>query len=303
LAPLIWLSWGVGIRFDIGQATIEGDPIFDSLPLTQEFEILQRAWMSEIVCPWNLTGHEVELGVCVFTLRNLLHRAFHVACTAKRHRLSPEYNEEMEIEVQRLCAELNHDLEEWFSRSLIQQAKAKEQSQNDISSVSEGRRFLHYPPLPIHNYGYRKLMSDYATAKLYTSFVASPVLGPGPPKSRRFEHAIELCRTMATARVGDKCGHLLDGSRLFQLFLCRLVFGGDEYYPLETRQVMEMFEEALPKSWGLSVQEIWDLWIRNFPGLEEWNEHTKEREGNGSSGVIGLIKLKYPGMDLPERSL
>jgi Fungal specific transcription factor domain len=264
LSPLVWLSWAVGIRFDIGQATIEGNPVLDPLPFTPESESAQRSWISEVCSPF--ASETVEWGICIFTLRGLLHRAIHIAGTARKIRESPDYCVQQEFQIQSLCIELEKDLDAWLSRPLVQQVSFEEQQQPRASG-SSAKSFLHYAPLEIHNSAFHNLMNDYRTARLYNSFVANPEIGPGLFRSERVKYAVEMCRTMVAARIGHYWRRLSEGSRLFQLFLCCLAFGGEDYYPLESRAALDMFVELVPKHWGISAEEMINRWIKSCPGL------------------------------------
>src|SRR5271170_5020341 len=145
LPSLYWLSWSVGVRFDIGQATIEGDPMMDPLPLTAEYESHTRSWMTQM-CGSTLNSEGVEFAILLCTLRLFLHQAFHLACTARKYRTSPTYCPVHEAKIQRLCCQLDRDLEDWMSPQLIEYTRLLDCPQNDNNDNNNTPSFLGYPP-------------------------------------------------------------------------------------------------------------------------------------------------------------
>ena len=267
---LIWLSLAVGMRLDITLAAVEGDPVLDPLPITPEMEKMHKSWIQGICETSPHAPQAIEWGFIIFTLRGMLHRVFHIASLARRLRNSPDYSPEKEATIQMLCLELELELERWFQRPLIQDCIFEEKTEHPVRP-SLGC-FLHYEPFGIRNFGFHNLMSEYRTAVLYLSIIAHPQIGPGPPGSKRFSHAVDLCRSLASDPFFWQWSLLhrsrvTEGARLFQLFLCCLTFGGDEFYPLETREALNMFVQSIPEAWGCKAEEIINTWIRQCPGL------------------------------------
>ena len=268
-SPMIWISWVKAIKADISQATIDGNPVLDPLPFTADIEFLHRSWISEI-CTSSLDNHGigVEWGVANWTLRMLLHQAFHVAGMARTVRASPDYSPSDESGIQYLCSIIENNLDYWIARPFLQQAKIQEQlhSHNISTLPPETKSFLHYPPLIIHHNWFHNLMNDYRTVRLYNSIVANPQVGLAHDSSR-FEYAVEICRCVATGRIDTQWNHNLEASRIFQLFLCCLVFGGDDGYSAESQGALDMIVEMVPASWGISVETILYRWIQHCPGI------------------------------------
>jgi hypothetical protein len=107
-------------------------------------------------------------------------------------------------------------------------------------------------------------------AKLYVSFISIPEVGPGPPESRRFEHALEICRSLVALRVCTgrlRFSHLADYNRLFQLFLCCLAFGGVGYFAVESEGAVELIKEYSFQDWGRPVEDVFYKWAHQCPGL------------------------------------
>jgi hypothetical protein len=262
LSPLVWLSWAMTVRYGIGQSTIEGDPVFDPLPFTAEYELLHRSWILEVGSS-TLSVQDVEWGVAIFSLRTLLHRAFHIASVAQKYRSSSDYRLEQELTIQSLCSELERELDELISRPSIRQAQLEER--NQPSDTPKVKSFLHYPPLSMRSQMLREMLHDYRTAQLYTSMIAYPQVGPGPEGSRRFERALEVCRTLASGEFDLVTWSHLHRGRLFPLFLCYLAFGED--FPREAKGALDLLAELLKPDWGVSLEEVINRWIEHCPGL------------------------------------
>jgi hypothetical protein len=261
LAPLYWLSWSVGIGFDIGHATIEGDPILDPLPFTADYEAHNRSWIQQM-CGLSINNEGVEFAILLCTLRMFIHRAFHLAAIARKYRASPSYSPVHEAKIQRLCCQLERDLEEWMSRHLSLHAPALFHSPPCDNTTS----FLDYPPIPMHKAHSQNVMIEYHMAKLYVSFISIPEIGPGPPESRRFEHALEICRSLVGMK-DRRWSQLAQHTRLFQLFLCCLAFGGMDSFAVESEAAVELIKASASQDWGFTVEELFYRWAQHCPGL------------------------------------
>lgn len=101
--------------------------------------------------------------------------------------------------------------------------------------------------------------------KLYISFISIPKAGPGPPEARRFEHALEICRSLVVFK--GFFGHLAEYCRLFQLSLCCLAFGGVDYFAVESEGAVALIKESSLKDWGLTVEDMFYKWAHHCPGL------------------------------------
>jgi Fungal specific transcription factor domain len=262
LVPSYWFSWCIGVRFDIGQATLDGDTVFESLPLTEEYEIRNRSWI-ERICPPGIGAGRIEFIILLTTLRLCLHRTFHLAAIARKYRTSPAYCPADEAKIQRLCLDLERDLDHWMARRMTQQFVFETEYLPGDESVS----FLHYPPVPIPTSHNPSLMREYHMAKLYLSFISIPEIGPGPPESGRFHHALEICRGLVNSKPDRRWGPFADSTKLFQLFLCCLAFGGTDYYPEESHGALELILNSPYMEIGLSVEDLFTRWVNHCPGL------------------------------------
>jgi hypothetical protein len=263
VSPLAWLIWAWGIRMDIGLATVDGSPMIAPLPTGPEHEAFHRSWISALSDP--SIPNSTDWGLANFTLDNIMHRGCHVARKARVMRASPNYSIEDEEKIHRMCREIDHELDTWHAQPLIQQAQLEE----DLHQLSAGpippeRCFLHYPPLVIYNRMKSNLILDYRTAKVYTSLVQYPQLGPGPPGSGRFHHAVEICRMLAAEPVQER-DDVRGAEEAMCLFLAGMTFGGEAYYPLETRWVQRTFEQYFPTFTAIDKDNLLGVWLENCP--------------------------------------
>jgi len=263
LTPLYWLSWCMGVRFDVSLAIIGVDPILDPLPLTTDYESHNRTWITHICGP-TMPADEIEFAVLLCTVRMFLHRAFHIAAMARKYRTSPGYAPRHEAKIQRLCHQLDQDLDTWMARRLTQQNLFEVYGPPNEESIS----FLNYPPVPVLRSQRQNLMTEYHFAKLYVSFLSVPEVGPGPPELGRFEHALEICRNLVAVKIDPRWNHFLaEYAKLFEMFLCCLAFGGTDYYPEESRGVIKLIEDVSKVDCRISVQDVFHRWVQHCPGL------------------------------------
>lgn len=261
--PLAWLIWAWGIRMDIGLATVDGSPMIAPLPLGPEHETFHRSWISALSDP--SIPNSTDWGLANFTLDNIMHRGCHVARKARTIRASKNYTIEDEERIHRMCQQIDQELEMWRAQPLIQQAQLEEDLyQLTAGPVPRTHCFLHYAPLVIHNRMKSNLILDYRTAKVYLSLVQYPSLGPGPPGSGRFQHAVEICRVLASKPVNER-DDVRGAEEAMCLFLAGMTFGGDAYYPLETRWVQRQFEHYFPTFTAIDKDNLLGVWLDNCP--------------------------------------
>jgi len=265
ISPLAWLIWAWGIRMDIGIATLDGQPMIAPLPVGPEQETFHRSWISSLSDP--TIPDSAEWGLLNFTLDNIMHRGCHVARKARTIRSSPTYSPEVdEAKIHRLCQQLDNDLEQWRSNPILQQAKLEEEFHQLIAGpIPPECCFLHYPPAIVHNRIYCNLIEDYRTAKLYLSLVEYPSPGPNPPGSGRFQHAVEICRIIAAKPLWER-DDVRGAEEAMCLFLAGVVFGVEEYYPMESRWVQNTFEQYFPTFTGsMRKEDLLGIWLENCP--------------------------------------
>ena len=261
VSPLYWLSWAVAIRLDVDHATVQGDPVLEPLPLTAECESVHQAWISE-VCQSTVESEGVQWGVAICTLRILLHRTFYIASKARVSRGSANHTIADEATIQKLCSELDNDMTLWLSRPIVRQLEIEVQELCGSAPISP----VSYRSL--NNSAYHYMMNEYWTTKLYLSFIADPDVGPATPNSERFGHALQLCRTFETAaasEVGQRCNTVFDNSKVFQLVLCYLTFG-EEDYPPECENTLRLLLEFLPPDTELSKAQVMNMWGKYCEG-------------------------------------
>ena len=263
VSPLAWLIWAWGIRMDIALATVDGSPMIAPLPTGPEHQAFHRSWISALSDP--SIPNSADWGLANFTLDNIMHRGCHVARKARLIRASPNYTVEGEEMIHQLCREIDRELELWHAQPLIQQAQLEEDLyQFTVDHVPPDRCFLHYAPLLVRDRMKSNLLMDYRTAKIYSSLVQYPTLGPGPPGSGRFQHAVEICRVLAATPVHER-DDVRGAEEAMCLFLAGMTFGGDAYYPLETRWVQRRFEEYFPTFTAIGKDDLLGIWLENCP--------------------------------------
>jgi Fungal specific transcription factor domain len=263
VSPLAWLLWAWGIRMDIALATMDGHPMIAPLAEGPEQEAFHRSWISSLSDP--SIPDSTDWGLANFILDNIMHRGVHVARKARVIRTSPNYTLEDEQTIQRLCRQVDYDLEQWRALPILQRARRKEEDLNNKTSLPPDRCFLHYQSLIVYNSMYANLTIDYYCAKLYLSLVEYPCAGPNPAGSGRFQHAVEICRILASKPLYER-DDVRGAEEVMCLFLAGLVFGGEESYPLETRWVQQALEQYFPNWTGsMSKEHLLGIWLENCP--------------------------------------
>jgi hypothetical protein len=292
VSPLAWLIWAWGIRMDIGLATVDGAPMIAPLPSGPEQETFHRSWISSLSDP--SIPDSTDWGLANFTLDNIMHRGCHVARKARIIRKSQNYTPNDELKVYRLCQQVDDDLENWRMQPLLQRAKLEEDYQQSISGpVPPENCFLHYPPLVVYNRIYSNLMTDYRAAKLYLSLVRHPNPGPTPAGSGRFQHAVEICRVLAAKPLHER-NDVRGAEEAMCLFLAGVVFGGDDYYPMESKWVQKAFQEYFPIYTGTTPEYLLGIWLENCPCVP------MVREKNFPWTILSSIGVQSQFVELPQ---
>lgn len=290
VSPLAWLIWAWGIRMDIGLATVDGAPMIAPLSSSPEQEAFHRSWISSLSDP--SIPDSTDWGLANFTLDNIMHRGCHVARKARIIRKSSNYTPEDESKIDRLCQQVDNDLERWRMQPILQRAKVEEDYQQSIASpIPPENCFLHYPPLIVYNRTYSNLMTDYRAAKLYLSLVRHPNPGPNPVGSGRFQHAVEICRVLASKPLYER-NDVRGAEEAMCLFLAGVVFGGDDYYPMESKWVQRAFEEYFPIYTGTTSEYLLGIWLENCPCVP------MVREKNFPWTILGSIGVETRCVEL-----
>jgi Fungal specific transcription factor domain len=282
LSPLAWLIWAWGIRMDIAMATIDGAPMIGPLPTTPESESFHRSWISQLSDP--TIPDSAEWALANFILDNIMHRGCHVARKARVIRSSPNYTPQHETKIRKMCQQIGEELERWKSRKVMADAKLEEERRQALTEAPPECCFLHHPPVVIHNGFYRYLSMDYHCAKLYLSLVEHPFPGPNPPGSGRYQHAVDICRILSAKPLFER-NDVRGAEEAMCLFLAGLVFGGDEYYPMESRWVENAFQQYFPIFTGTTPEHLVGIWLENCPCVPMVKEKNFPWALLGSLGV------------------
>jgi hypothetical protein len=299
VSPLAWLIWAWGIRMDIGLATVDGTPMIAPLPAGPEHESFHRSWIASLSDP--AIPNSADWGLANFTLDNIMHRGCHVARKARTMRLSPHYRPEHEAKIHRLCQQIDDDLERWKAQPLFHRAQADEEyNQRLAEPVPAENCFLHYPPLVVQNRMYANLTIDYRAAKLYMSLVRNPQMGPNPAGSGRYYHAVEICRVLASKPLHER-DDVRGAEEAMCLFLAGVVFGGDNYYPMESKWVQKAFQEYFPIYTGVSSDFLLGIWLENCPCVPMVKEKNFPWTILDSIGVQNLNQFTEIQQEEPRR--
>lgn len=127
-------------------------------------------------------------------------------------------------------------------------------------------------------------MMDYHCAKLYISLVEHPFPGPNPPGSGRYQHAVDICRVLAAKPLFER-NDVRGAEEAMCLFLAGLVFGGDEYYPMESRWVQNAFDQYFPIFTRTTPENLVGIWLENCPCVPMVKEKNFPWALLGSLGV------------------
>jgi hypothetical protein len=220
----------------LGLPFYNGGPIFPPIPASQAK--MHRDWIS--ASSSSSLPSSAEWAMAKFALDDLAHRAAILARIGNKDRrdhpeattLSPEIMEEF--------AELLNDLQEWRSQPLIQEAERNEKlvQLGQLMPATVPVPFLDHPPLPIYSQQFAHMMNHWRAIQIYMSLILWPASGPNPPSSGRYETSVDICRNFASLTSGIS-------GETWCLTLAGIAFGGDAYYPAESKWMLEKQEAVL----------------------------------------------------------
>lgn len=179
----------------------------------------------------------------------------HVASDAFNLRRSAGNGADAERRIQKFARTLMEQHALWIERPVVKEAKEMERRGQSVSIGNRNSQsnfpfdletilptpsspdlgeneesllqFLEYPPVKLTNFFYANLLNHYRSIEIYISFIPRP--NWGTPDPRRFQCAIDLCRTHAA--LGKERNFLTTG-KIWGLHLSGLAFGGPESYPV-----------------------------------------------------------------------
>ena len=226
LSPLMMQIWRFSIRLDVIATTLffPRDPLFD--PVSANEDHLHRNWIS-VSTP---TYHDTDWTLASFALDNLMHRATHVAMKAyELRRTNPEL---AQCQIESWTHTLLSEHSQWCSRPIIAESQRLERTANanmSTTSDSYGNRFLDYPPLRIYNKFYGNLLNAWRAIYIFIDLIVSPEIGPLGGATKRYQYAIDICRTYARLGKDD----MFAIGKVTNVFLTGVALGGKSRSPGE----------------------------------------------------------------------
>jgi hypothetical protein len=231
LSPLLMQIWRVAIKFDWAASIfLLVRPVFPTVPAAED---LHRRWIKTMAA----AGDATEWAIAAFALDNLIHKACHFAVQVRtlRRKNTPD----IESTVLSLVTILETENSHWRQRPIIQLAELYEQAAQGILPVPS-QQFLDYPAKAISNSFFANLLIAWRALSIYISLIREPSIGPN--YQFRFDHAVEICRTLASL-ADDKSNSA--SSKVWILFLLGVAFGGPRRSPGESRWVRDKILEIL----------------------------------------------------------
>jgi hypothetical protein len=231
LSPLLMQIWRVAIKFDWAASIfLLVRPVFPTVPAAED---LHRRWIKTMAA----AGDATEWAITAFALDNLIHKACHFAVQVRtlRRKGTPD----IESTVLSLVTILETENSHWRQRPIIQLAELYEQAAQSILPVPS-QQFLDYPANAISNSFFANLLIAWRALSIYISLIREPSIGPNC--QFRFDHAVEICRTLASL-ADDKSNSA--SSKVWILFLLGVAFGGPRRSPREAKWVRDKILEIL----------------------------------------------------------
>jgi hypothetical protein len=205
----------------------------------------------------------VDWALAWFALDNLMHRTCHAASDAFTLRRGTGRSFDTEDRIYNFTKVLLEKHSQWPERSIIKEAQEMERTGQIITTgISNPKstfpfdavatilpttqspdvgghpnekdhneepilQFLNYQPVKLTNFFYANLLNHHRSIEIYISLIPLPTWGT--PDPRRFQCAIDLCRTHAA--LGKERNFLTTG-KIWGLHLSGVAFGGPESYPV-----------------------------------------------------------------------
>jgi hypothetical protein len=148
-------------------------------------------------------------------------------------------------------------LQKWTKLPIIARAESFEQQVQVHPAFSGTGSFLDHEPVSIHDKQFCTLLNHWKSLKIYITTIEHPTIGPGPVAAHRVPIAIEICRTYAA--FGVRRPHLSPWD-LFFLNYAGTAFGGEGFYPEETKWV----HEKMGDSGAMYILPTFMLYNREF---------------------------------------
>jgi hypothetical protein len=251
-SPLMKQVWRFSLRLDLIATVLffPRVPLFP--PIGPDEEQINRVWVRE-----STSADLTEWTLASFALDNLMHRASHLAMEvyeSRRQKDSQVSSTQIEEWIQLLLEE--HKT--WLLRPIVQQGIAGEQLLNTVKVEDDisTSAFLDYPPLQIRDNFYANMMNSWKAIYIFIDLIAKPNVGPvDGTTSKRFEYAVDICRTYA-ALPRDEMFPL---GKTVCVFFAGVAFGGSRLNPEPVKwlddTMVTFLQEYLPLN-GAAVVRV-----------------------------------------------
>jgi hypothetical protein len=268
VSPLVMTIWRIAIRLDFTTSLyLLTAPVFPAIPPEQQD--LHRSWI-QLSTP---DIDAVEWSLATFALDNLMHRACHLAVSARELRKSSQYGPAVESAIVNEAGILLRQWEEWYFRPVIARAANLEKEAQFTLEEPSPWVFPRHRPRKVLNPYYANLCLQSCAIKIYISLIIDPFLTE-TPHPERFFAGMEYCSILAG--LGEDSPHKA-ASLVWTMFLAGVGLGGMGASPSEAgflydrvKRIAEMFplmREALT--------EYHRLWSRRG---DFWNEMEKIKQ-------------------------
>ena len=189
---------------------------------------------------------EIEWVLASFALDNLFHRTCHICLKAFELRRGNKTNAESQIAD--WTTELFEEHSNWRKRPVI----IIEDSFERQSQRHYGGQFLDYPALSIHNTFYAHLLNAWSALFIFIDLIAFPYVELSGKGFRRFDYAVDICRTYAALGQGLHTSIMLPVGTIVTTYLAGLGFGGNRRSPRETAWLNENLVNPIGENYSLN---------------------------------------------------
>jgi Fungal specific transcription factor domain len=249
-SSLLMQIWRVALRLDslASMLYFPRKPLFTPAPIDQDD--LHRPWIR-----LSLTEPATEWTLASFALDNLMHRCVRVAFLA--HQLRQSQPDIAQSQIEAWTTPLLEEHDQWYNRDIVACAELFQRIANsDIEEyppVISSNQFLDYPPLYLYSTFYGNMLNCWRAIYIYIDLILHPHIGPGEKTSRRFQLALDMCRTYAS--LGTETD-LFPSGKVWSMNLAGVALGGVRQSPRETAWVHKYALTDLTKIFPCNVKVL-----------------------------------------------
>jgi Fungal specific transcription factor domain len=217
--------WRFSLRLDLLATVLffPRVPLFP--PVGPDEERFNREWVRE-----STSADLTEWTLASFALDNLMHRASHLAMEVYESRSQKEPGQVPSTQIEEWIQLLLEEHNAWLLRPIVQQGMVGERLLNAVKVEDEATTssFLDYPPLQIQDNFYANMMNSWRAIYIFIDLIAKPQVGPvDGTSSKRYEYAVDICRTYAALPRDE----LFPLGKIISVFFAGVAFGGSRLSP------------------------------------------------------------------------